>query len=56
MSNREREQLIEQMAKALADAVRAECTCGGRGDDDPEACQACMVWHRARRQVQELMN
>jgi hypothetical protein len=27
-------------------AVNASCTCGGKGPDDPQACPACMVWHR----------
>lgn len=26
-------------------AVNASCTCGGKPDDDPEACPACNVWH-----------
>ena len=31
---------------ALRSAVNAECTCGGHGPKDPQACPACMVWHR----------
>lgn len=30
----------------LREAVNEECSCGGCGPDDPQACQACMVWHR----------
>lgn len=30
----------------LERAVNAECSCGGCGPSDPQACQACMVWHR----------
>jgi len=26
--------------------VYNECTCGGSGPYDKEACSACMIWHR----------
>jgi hypothetical protein len=33
-------------------AATAECSCGGRGPDDADACQACKVWHRVVRVVE----
>lgn len=29
----------------LDEAVRACCTCGGGGPEDPHTCPACMVFH-----------
>jgi hypothetical protein len=33
-------------ALKLFNAVNSSCTCGGKPADDPDACPACMVWHR----------
>ncbi len=31
---------------ALRQAVNDNCTCGGKPQEDPETCPACLVWHQ----------
>lgn len=37
---------LYEAVNALESAVNAECSCGGSGPSDPNACPACMVWNR----------
>ena len=30
----------------LAFITEDECSCGGKGPNDPGACTACRIWHR----------
>jgi hypothetical protein len=36
----------KEFLNRLSFAVNAECACGGSGPDDPDACLACLVYHR----------
>lgn len=34
-------------------ATMAECSCGGRGPDDPLCCPACKVWHNYNALIEQ---
>lgn len=38
----------KDFTESLRRTVNSACTCGGCGPDDPDACPACLVWHRMR--------
>lgn len=40
------DELINTVLRRL---VNNACSCGGRGPDDPECCNACHLWHEFQR-------
>ena len=39
------EETFRFLERMVSMAVNEECSCGGRGPDDPGVCPACMVYH-----------
>jgi hypothetical protein len=43
----------ELQIRAWEEAVNASCSCGGKGPLDDGVCQACAVYHRAKRSTEK---
>lgn len=44
-------EMREIIKRTLRSTINRNCTCGGRGPEDPECCPACKVWHELYTEV-----
>jgi len=43
--NEIRDTIYDEFKRKVSMACNEECSCGGKGPNDPGVCQACMVYH-----------